>query len=74
MSEPFYVEFYDDRDDQPCTTESDAHQVLALSRGAIWWAPDGPAGSTTCRRDTNDTHEEREHRDAAWRLAYLARA
>jgi len=73
MSEAFFVQFYDGRVDQPCATESDAHRVLGASKGAIWWAPDGPSGSATCRRDTNDCQEERDRRDAAWRQAFLSR-
>jgi hypothetical protein len=74
MSDQFYVEFYDGRGDQPCATEADAHRLLGMSRGAIWWTPDGLSGSRTCRRDTNDSQEERDRRDTAWRQAFLSRA
>ena len=73
MSEHFRVQFYDGRADQPCATETDAHRILGTSKGAIWWTPDSPVGSSTCRRDTNDSQEERDRRDAAWRQAFLLR-
>jgi hypothetical protein len=68
----FRVEFYDVRADEWCATETDAHRALGTSRGAIWWEPDSTTiGSRICRRDTNDTQDERDLRDAAWRLFYL---
>ena len=70
MSDHFYVEFYDGRCDEHCATETDAHRILGASSGAIWWTPDGPSGSSTRRRDTNDSQEERDSRDAAWRQTY----
>ena len=70
MSDHFYVEFYDGRSDQHCATEAEAHRILGASKGAICWTPDGPSGSSTRRRDTNDSYEERDRRDAAWRLTY----
>jgi hypothetical protein len=73
MVEHFYVQFYDDQPDQPCETETDAHRVLGMSKGSIWWTPESPSGPATCRRDTNDSYDERNRRDAAWRQAFLQR-
>jgi hypothetical protein len=73
MNEHFRVQFYDGRPDQECDSEADAHRILGMSKGAIWWNPDPPVGVGTCRRDTNDTPEERDRRDAAWRQAFLQR-
>jgi hypothetical protein len=67
----FQVQFYDSRPDEHCATEADAHRALGTSKGAIWWRPDASADFRTCRRDTNDSQEERDLRDAAWRISYL---
>ena len=72
--EHFRIEFYDARPQTSCATEADAHRVLGMSKGAIWWRPDASRDFETCRRDTNDSQEERDHRDAAWRIAYLEHA
>lgn len=67
----FRVQFYDARPDEWCSTEADAHRVLGASRGAIWWESDATSVEHMCRRDTNDTQDERDLRDAAWRRFYL---
>jgi hypothetical protein len=48
--------------------------MLGASKGAIWWTPATQTGFQTCRRDTNDSQEERDLRDAAWRIIYLEHA
>jgi hypothetical protein len=69
--EPFRVEFYDTRPDALCATEADAHRMLGASNGAIWWTPATRPEFQTCRRNTDDSQEERDLRDAAWRIIYL---